>query len=251
MRNLIFICLIFFASCSASSSKRHAPQKVGLCIVATGKYLSLASQLIDSARHFFCKDQKVTYFLFTDGELPPASDVRIIPIKRIGWPYDSLKRFHIYDSHKDLLTEMDYVFAIDADMRFVAPVGTEILGKTVGVARDVGKHKTYEKNKRSQAYISKKQAKNYFAGAFYGGKRAQFFQLVNALKNQVDADLEWDYIAIYHDESHLNRYFAEHPPQVVLNTAYCYPQDWDMPYPQKILALTKNHKEFQTPHEVR
>ncbi len=43
--------------------------KIGLLVIATGKYISFVPSLIASADKHFCKDHKVTYFIFTDGEL--------------------------------------------------------------------------------------------------------------------------------------------------------------------------------------
>lgn len=239
----LFLLLSFGCQKKIEDSKRHA--KVGLCIVATGRYDQFAQKLIDSARGRFCPGHEVTYFVFTDQPFPKNSDVEVIFQKRIGWPHDSLKRFHIYSAHKERLSKMDYLFAIDADMRFDGVVGDEILGELVGTIRDVGIHATYEKNKKSKAYLSKKKAKHYFAGAFYGGKQKDFFKLVEQLEENVNRDLEWNYIAAWHDESHLNRYFYEHPPTIALPPSYCfYTESWSHPYERKIVALDKNLQEF-------
>lgn len=244
MRLIVLIFLVL-CGCGPKTPTDNKNSKIGLCVVATGPYLDLALEMIDSARQYFCKGHEVTYFVFTDGKPPPADDVVVARIERVGWPFATLERFHVYDGHKALLSKMDYIFATDADMLFVAPVGEEILAKSVGVSRDVGIHLTYERNKKSRAYMSKKKARHYFAGAFYGGEREEFFKMVGALKGQVDTDLAWNYIAVFHDESHLNRYFYDHPPRVILNTSYCYPEDSNMPYEKKLIARTKNHKEYQ------
>ena len=86
--------------------------------MATGKYDTYAASCIESARAYFCKDHDVTYFVFTDGNIPEAKDVVTIYQKKMGWPYDTLKRFHVYNSQKKLLKEIDYLFSMDSDMRF-------------------------------------------------------------------------------------------------------------------------------------
>jgi histo-blood group ABO system transferase len=247
MRKISFFILILFAclGCTNQTSNAQKKFKVGLCIVATGRYDTFAKKLIASARPFFCTNHDVTYFVFTDGNMQSEKDVEVIFQKRIGWPHDSLKRFHIYDDHKEKLASMDYLFAIDADMRFEGVVGDEILGSLVGVPRDVGIHITYEKNKQSKAYLSRKKGKHYFAGAFYGGSKKEFFKLVKTLKENVDSDLSFNYIAAWHDESHLNRYFYDHAPTVVLPFSYCfYTESWQHPYERKIVCLDKNLQEF-------
>ncbi|NGX48309.1 MAG: O-antigen biosynthesis glycosyltransferase WbnI [Chlamydiae bacterium] len=236
---LVFLSLLVGCKkpgCPSCPSKK----KVGLCVVATGKYDFYARDMINSARSYFLKDCDVTYFVFTDGEIPPSDDVVIIPQEHLGWPGAALKRFHMYDeANRNLFSDMDYLFAIDADMRFVRPVGEEILGRITAVSRDVGKHRTYERKKKSTAYVKKKRAKHYFAGAFYGGKRREFFKMVHRLKKRVDKDLSWGYIAVWHDESYLNRYLLDHPPQVYLDTSYCYLEKVAPDYIPKIIALDK------------
>jgi len=247
MNKVLLLVLFLFASCSKnepSSEKRH---KIGLCIVATGRYDLFAEELIASARPLFCTHHDVTYFVFTDGNVTPGKDVVKVYQKRLGWPYDTLKRFHIYDDHKELLKNMDYLFAIDADMRFVAPIGEEILGNLVGTIHPgyITKQVRCERNKKSTAYVPKKKEKEYFAGGFYGGKTQEFLKLVHTLRKNVDKDLEHAFIAHVHDESHLNRYFLDHRPSILLSPSYCHPEGWEWEYEKKIVALDKNHSELR------
>ena len=44
-----------------------------------------------------------------------------------------------------------------------------------------------------------------------------------------------------HDESQINRYVYDHPPDLVLTPSYCYPEGWDLPFTPRILALNKDH----------
>ncbi len=72
-----------------------AKYRVGLCIVATGRYDKYAEELIESARKIFRKNQDVHYFVFTDGKIQQADDVTVVYQKRLGWPQDTLLRFSI------------------------------------------------------------------------------------------------------------------------------------------------------------
>ena len=47
----------------------------------------------------------------------------------------------------------------------------------------------------------------------------------------------------WHHESHLNRYFIDNPPTIMLSPEYCYPENWDIPFKKRLLALDKNHEE--------
>ena len=245
-----FLIVLFFLGIAPAFSAEISPNKqynIGLCIVATGEYDAYAQKLIESARTHFCKNHKVKFFVFTNGTIEAASDVVIVPQDRLGWPYDGLKRFHIYEAHQYLFKDVDYLFAADADMLFVAPVGDEILSDLVGTQhpRFVGKRGAYEKNTASKACVNRNEGKIYFSGGFCGGKKEELLKLIHQTIGQINADLQKGFIAVWHDESHLNRYFVDHPPTRILDPSYCYPENWQIPYPKKIVALDKNHAEMR------
>jgi len=221
--------------------------KVGLCIVATGRYYTFAQQLIVSARKHFCKNHNVTYFVFTDGPIMQAPDVVKIYQKRLGWPYDTLMRDVIYDQYKEKLGQMDYLFATDADMLFVANVGDEVLTSLVATQHPgyIGHRGTYERNQISTAYVRDNEGTYYFAGGFYGGTSQEFLKMVAVITDNIKKDLEKDFIAVWHDESHKNRYFIDNPPTLVLSPSYCYPENWKLPYHKKLLALDKDHAKLR------
>lgn len=220
---------------------------IGLLIVATGKYTEFIPPLIASAHKYFCINHKVTYFVFTDGIIP--QDAHIIPIyqNRLGWPYDTMMRYAMYDAHKDLFSSMDYLFACDADMLFVDTVGDEILGDLVGTLHPgyVGTRGTYETRRESTAYIKGDEGNYYFAGGFNGGKTALYLQMVTTITQNIFEDLQKGIIAVWHDESHLNRYFATHPPALILSPSYCYWQGKSLPYQPKLVALEKKHAHYR------
>lgn len=226
-----------------------ARYKVGLCIMATGRYDAYANRFIASARKYFCPEHDVTYFVFSDGHIDPAPDVKQIYQKRLGWPYDTLMRFAVYGQHKQELREMDYIFASDADMLFVDYVGDEILGDLVGTQHPgyVDKRGTYETNPISTACVKNNEGERYYAGGFYGGTRFEFFKLIKFLRKQIEIDAAKNYIAIWHDESHLNRYFIDHRPTVVLSPSYCYAESMQLPYKKRLLAIDKNHEAMRKP----
>lgn len=222
--------------------------KIGLCIMATGKYLAYAERFIESARrHFFTQDQ-VTYYVFTDGVLQaPAPDIIQIDQKRLGWPQDTLLRCEAYLKAAPCYQRQDYMFASDADMLFVAPVGREILATRVATQHPgfVGKRGSYETNPACSACVHSHEGKYYFAGGFYGGSTAEFIKMSECMVKNIYKDFKKNLIAVWHDESHLNRYFIDHTPTKILNPSYCYPENWNLPYPRKLLALDKNHTEMR------
>jgi histo-blood group ABO system transferase len=236
------LCFSFFLSAN----------NIGLCIVATGKYIQFVEPLVISADIYFVPGHTKTYFVFTDQEfsdsLKNRTDVVRIEQKKLGWPYDTMMRFAMYLNHADILKTQDYLFACDADMLFVSVVGDEVLGSLVATQHPgfVGKRGTYETDPRSTAAISAYEGTMYFAGGFYGGKSDEVLKLCKTNVEHIKQDLKNSIIAVWHDESHLNRYFVDHKPTVILSPAYCYPEQWKLPYSKKLLALDKNHAEMRS-----
>ncbi len=203
-------------------------KKVGLLIVATGKYIQFVEPLIKSARKHFCTNHDVTYFIFTDRYLEPQKDVVPIEHKRLGWPYDTMMRCAAYYSNKEYYEHFDYLFATDADMRFVDTVGEEIFGDRVATQHPgfVNKRGTYETRAISTAYVKRNEGQYYFAGGFYGGSAQEFLKMNKTMVENIQKDLTKNIIAVWHDESHLNRYFIDNPPTNILSPSYCYPESW-------------------------
>lgn len=224
-----------------------AAAKVGLVVMATGKYISFAFPLINSAEKYFCKNHQVTYFIFTDGKVTPRKNVVFVYQPKLGWPFDTMNRFQAYYNARQLLSEQDYIFACDADMLFAGTVGDEILGERVATRHPffMDRRGTYETNPISTAYVSDKEGQFYFCGGFYGGSRDEFFKLTKKNMDNIKKDLLKGFIAIWHDESHLNRYFIDNKPTLILPPSYCYPQDSGFPCEQKLIALNKNHGELR------
>jgi len=249
-QKMIFLVLFnyLFACAAFAVCEQKQKYKVGLLVMATGKYTVFLENLLKSADAYFLPEHEVTYFVFTDGQVPDNNHVVKIYQKRLGWPHDTLMRFQVYCSASNALQQMDYLFACDADMLFVDTVGDEILGDRVATRHPgfVGERlEDYEKNPLSTAYIAPGEGKYYYAGGFYGGTSKEFLKIAQTCLDNIFLDLQRDYIAVWHDESHLNRYFVDNPPTVVLSPSYCYPDVWDLPYPKKLLAITKDLKEFQ------
>jgi histo-blood group ABO system transferase len=216
--------------------------------MATGKYTSFVPPLIQSAEKHFCKNHKVTYFVFTDGIIETSTEnVVTIYQPRLGWPFDTMMRYHVYFSQSELLETQDYLFACDADMLFVDEVGDEILSELVATQHPgfVGKRGSYETGPDSLACINNWEGEQYFAGGFYGGSAKEVMNIAKTNSENIDNDYSRGIIAVWHDESHWNRYCIDHKPTLILNPSYCYPESWDLPYPKKLLALDKDHSEYR------
>lgn len=229
---------------------------IGLCTTATNRYIKFVNPLIESARKFFLKNHNVTYFVFTDSFIEHEPDTIIVYLKHKPWPFSTMQRFEAYFNSKEILKKMDYLFACDSDMLFMDEVSDEIFQKRVCVTHPLfwnnkeEAKKQFENNPISNAYVNQEQRKSYFAGGFYGGTAEEFLKLVEITAKNIRNDLEKNYIAIWHDESHLNKYFVDNPPALILQPAYCYPENhfkWiqNFPFKKILMALDKGHNEIR------
>lgn len=192
---------------------------------------------------------EVTMFVFTNQQETPNGTVRIAQ-DHIPWPGTTLMRYHMFCKNRDALKDMDYLFYSDADMLFVDAVGDEILGDTVATIHPGFYNKprslyTYEKRPESSAYIPPNEGYAYFAGGFNGGKTEKFLQMAETIKKNIDTDESRNIVAIWHDESHMNKFFSVNMPSNILNPSYCYPENSNIPFKKRLLALDKNHHDMR------
>ena len=217
--------------------------KIAFVIVATNRYMQFVPPLLDSIhQHFLTKTDK-DYFVFTnvmDYQLP--HDAKKIEILSKGWPGDSYYRYHYFLSIREQLEKYDYIYYLDADMRVVGEVGEEVLTELLGV-----QHPGFITNKQgtpedrqvdSTAYITRDKISQYCCGGFQGGSSKAYLKLCKTISDNIDEDDRKGVLAIYHDESHVNKYFVHNPPTRILNAGYCAPESaWTVPFPYKVLAL--------------
>ena len=203
-------------------------------------------------KKYFLTNHDVTMFVFTDQEIPTKDGLVSFSHIHEPWPNPTLKRYHVFDKHKEELLKMDYLYYCDADMRFVSEVGDEVLPKSESnlIATEHpgfygGRRGTYETRPDSTAYVSDREGDCYFAGGFNGGTAEAFLKMSSIIKERVDKDLEKGIVAIWHDESQMNRYLIDNKPSI-LNPSYCYPESWQLPFEKKLLALDKNHSEIRS-----
>ena len=100
------------------------------------------------------------------------------------------------------------------------------------------------------AYVAQgEEGDNYYAGGFNGGSTERFLEMSEVISKRVDEDLKNGVIALWHDESHMNRYLIYNPPTLSLTPSYCFAEEQlnnpQYPYEPKIIALKKNHSELR------
>ena len=223
--------------------------KVGLLIISTNKYIQFLQPLIFSADEFFIKDKDVTYFIFTDKEIEVETNRKIVKIntEHREWPWMTLGRYKIFTENSEELSKMDYLYYCDVDMRFVSTVGEEIIGDLVATKHPgyFGRRGTPEENPLSTACVSQHEYMEYFAGGFNGGTSLEYLKMANVISKNIDKDYSNNIIAIWHDESHMNRYFIDNKPTKILSPSYCYGESMNIPFERKLIALDKNHSDIR------
>lgn len=224
-------------------------KKIGLILISTNKYKIFVKPLIESARNFFLNNHEVTYYLFTDSDEfnDLGDDVVINKIEHLEWPMITLYRYKTFVKHKDILSTEDYLFYCDIDMRFVDNIGDEILGDLVATIHPgfLGGRGTPETKPQSTAYIHPNDELVYYAGGFNGGSSSNFLEMSEQIDKNIDIDSNNGIIAIWHDESHLNKFFTKNKPTTILSPSYCYPESWNLNYTKKLLALDKDHESIR------
>jgi len=228
--------------------------KICILTIATNRYLRFVEPLRASIARHFLPGHEIRHLLFTNHAVESSQTLRVHRIAHEPWPLPTLRRYEHFLAEKDFILDHDSCFYMDADMRIDRRVGDEILGDIVAVRHPyqsflpVAK-RTYERNQRSLACVPIGQGTTYYAGGFQGGRTAAFMEMAAVLAARIRDDTERGIVAVWHDESHLNRYLVDHPPSVSLSPAYCFPEEWyhtGQPHAgdalePKIVALQKNH----------
>ncbi|KAJ3415510.1 hypothetical protein HDV05_004712 [Chytridiales sp. JEL 0842] len=156
--------------------------------------------------------------------------VRFIYAEKKGWPHDTKVRFQLIkeNARRVGLEAAQFAFWTDADQLIHKPFCFDVLGKRVGVMHPHvwGDGHPFEKRPESAAYIPGNHSTilPYFSAHLFGGSGPELFRMVTTLSKQVATDRVNNIQAIVDDESHLNRYFYDHQPTVILSRGFVYPE---------------------------
>lgn len=224
--------------------------KIGYIFTATGKYSMFIDEVVNSGTKNFFPKENVEFIVFTDDTsyINKYKNLRVVNQQKLGWPHDTLMRFQLMDNIKDTL-DHDYLFFGNANMSFYSEVSYEMLPEKdsnglVGSAHPMQNQQpkeyfSYERSSESLAYVPiGGEGDCYYQGCFFGGERNAFLKMVVELKNRVQIDLDNDVIAVWHDESHMNRYFIDNKPKT-LHSGYAYPESIHIDFEPKIIQLDK------------
>ena len=193
-----------------------------LFVIATGeKYHQYIDPLLESARKHFVPHVP---FLWTDSPTRTHKAFQF-HLNDEGYPSTTLHRYNTFLKHKEIISANDQIFYVDIDMLFIAPIGEEVFSDGITATEHpgyVGLNGPSEKRLNSTAYCP--VLKNYFCGGFNGGETKAFLKMAETIAANIDEDAKNGVTAVWHDESHLNRYLYDNPPARILDPSFCYPE---------------------------
>ncbi|XP_040488064.1 histo-blood group ABO system transferase 2 isoform X2 [Ursus maritimus] len=237
---------------------------IGLTVFAIRKYVVFLELFLQTAEKHFMVGHRVTYYVFTDRpaavpRVPLGEGRRVVVLEVLGgprWQDVSMQRMVVISRFckQRFLREVDYLVCADVDMKFRDHVGVEILSPLFGTLHPsfygaARKDFTYERRPRSQAHIPRDQGDFYYMGALFGGSVAEVHRLTSACHQAMAIDQANGIEAVWHDESHLNRYLLDHKPTKVLSPEYLWDQQllgWPRVMKKlRFVAVPKNHQDIR------
>lgn len=225
---------------------------IAILYICTGKYKIFWKDFCLSCEKNFIPNLKKHYFVFTDNkfiEFEDKNNVTKIYQKDLGWPYNTLMRYDVFLKNKTKWENFNYSFFFNSNLLFntkitqkdFLPENNKKLVACIhpGFFNKENKKFTYEKRKKSLAYI--KIGKYYFAGGINGGHTNYFISAIEKINNNIKQDLDNNIVAVWHDESHWNKYINDNLEIVkILDPGYLYPENFNIPFEKKIIIRDKN-----------
>lgn len=209
--------------------------KVGILYICTGKYDVFWKDFYLSCEDKFLPNSEKYYYVFTDAEKIYDEDnnknIHRFFQENLGWPNNTLKRFHVFLSREKEIKQMDYLFFFNANCEFVKEVSEKsflplkenlLFVQHPGYWDKKNDKFPYDRNEKSTAYVPKGEGKYYICGGVNGGKSSNFIKLMKALRKNIDIDFSNDIIALWHDESQINKSLTGIKNYKILPPSYCY-----------------------------
>ena len=236
--------------------------KVAICFIGTGEYLNFLPNYYENLEKYFLPNAEKTILVFTDGELNETPD-NLIPYyqEHLEWPYITLTRFEIIQKAKDIISQNDWFVFIDADALVVDTITEEEFFDNTksffGVHHpchylQMPPHDqlpgAFEINPLSRACITDNDDTSvYYQGCLWGGKVPAVLDMIGELEDWIKKDLDDNVIAVWHDESHLNKFFIQNKDNVhLLGPSFAYPEVFETycNFEPKIVHLAKNNSKY-------
>lgn len=208
--------------------------KVAVLYIGIGKYIDFWKGFYVSCEEHFLKNVRKDYFVFSDAEHIFAEDeVHKIFQEDLGWPGNSLMRYTFFMKILSELGKYDYIYFFNGNVLFLQDITEEEFCPQDDSLLVIEHHYfvdkpneafPYDRNEKSTAYIPFGEGEHYVCGGINGGKAETFINFVKTLYYQIEEDNKNGIVALWHDESHVNRYILDHKKIKLLPPSYCYPE---------------------------
>ena len=238
--------------------------KVAITFIGTNKYLDFLPKYYENIEKYFLPNSEKTIFAFTDGDLNDTPDnLKVYHQEHLEWPFITLKRFEIINKAREEIEKHDWIVFIDGDALPVTTITEEefftdkpLFGvhhpcHFLGMEPHTQAPGAYDQNPNSEAYVdtSKGLPEVYYQGCFWGGKVPNVCAMIDELEARVNRDLEKNVVALWHDESQINKYFLERLDMVhTYGPEYAFPEVFKdyCQFSPKIVHLAKDNSSYQT-----
>lgn len=236
-------------------------KKIAILYIATGRYIVFWEDFYKNAKENLLQKCNVHYFLFTDNdEITAPLDVTIIKKPFYPWPEETLRRFETFLSISEELEKYDYIYFFNANLMIVSPINEDILPDDKdelvvclhpGYCYCSPPHFPYERRKNCTAYIAQNEGEHYACGGLNGGRAKDFIEMCSVLYKNIEIDKNNKIIAVWHDESHLNKYIIGKRVKWLGEEYLTFEKDMNNKYKQlrlqrkpKILIRDKASKKY-------
>ena len=184
------------------------------------------NSFIRNIKENFCPNIDKKIFVFTTEDEKYDDSVIIKKLPCISYFKDKCPMKYIeFQKHITDYREYDYVYYIDCRLRFLFEVNEEVLCSSIGVLhpgyieKDESEH-SYDRNSSSSACIEIGKGKNYYFDTIVGGSCTNFIKTVNIISDLHSRDYQNKVVALWGDESYLNKYFLYNEPKLKLSPEY-------------------------------
>lgn len=190
--------------------------------------------LVSAEKHFMI-GLPVRFYVFTDQprkvphiQLGPRRKLHVIPVARLSrWQDVSMIRMRIISQYttSEIRHHSKYVFCVDVDQEFKGRFGSEALGDSVaqlhcGFYRVPMEARTYDRNPKSKASMEK--GDDYYHAAVFRGLWQNVKNVTETCHQNIMEEKKAGVEALWHDESHLNKYFWLNKPSRLLSPEHCW-----------------------------
>jgi hypothetical protein len=222
--------------------------------IATGPYIAFWNEFFASFEENFLNECELHYYVFTDCmDVKECENERVHVIfqKPEPWPLPTLLKYHRFLELEDELLKYDYIYQSNANVVCSSHVKSEDFlprdeyGERLVFTLHPGFYNKkpytypYDRNKQSGAYVPYGKEGRYVFGAMNGGISQSYLDFIKIIDKGIIDDLKRNRIALWHDESWVNKMVISRDDCRLLDPGFCYPVGFDVPFERRLSGVPK------------